>query len=363
MTAVCGEIPAYEIERLPGRDSYKRAVMTRLKKSGLVYTYTRNHLKGHRLTGKGKDYLRQTEPGKYDFFISGFGAHDSLKSEIGKRIRLHRVAQVVISMLKANVLVYRDVRKVNLFDPIFTEPEQFYIPAFYTSREIKAYGDDMIKIQSSRLIGVLLTARGVYMTYNFAEAAPKFNPQAEIRARAEIEYIIYYKRLSGVYGQESMYGLMFGDSLETMYTLWTRADKKMQKFLYWDSHYDHFYALTNDRRGELLLSILSDSHVWDTLNTALFNTYSLKPLLEDSYDSYDAITEQGDPVLFGCIPDLTEMDRFIYLTNQRETRGVIICFDDQKETLRHLFGNGFSIWTIEFKDAIQKLLPGLTVPE
>ena len=155
LTALCGEVPSSQFLRIPGSTSQKRKALTKLKKAGLLYPYSQNRLRGYRLSKEAKSYLLSAEPGKFDFFLTGYGDHDWVKGEIGKRIRYHRIAQTLTTMLNADVLVHR-AEKAEVFSPTFTEAETLYVPAFYTAREVKAIGDDAIKIRGSRMVGVLL---------------------------------------------------------------------------------------------------------------------------------------------------------------------------------------------------------------
>ena len=55
LTAICGEIPADLVRRLPGGASYKESVVTSLKRTGLLQTYYRDRLRGYRLGRRGKE--------------------------------------------------------------------------------------------------------------------------------------------------------------------------------------------------------------------------------------------------------------------------------------------------------------------
>ena len=54
LTAISGELPANQLSRLSGGDSYKAAVITALKQKKLLTTYYRDSLRGYRLTGCAK---------------------------------------------------------------------------------------------------------------------------------------------------------------------------------------------------------------------------------------------------------------------------------------------------------------------
>ena len=50
LTALSGEFPTVQVNRLPGADSYKALAVKRLKREKLLRTYYRDGLRGLRLT-------------------------------------------------------------------------------------------------------------------------------------------------------------------------------------------------------------------------------------------------------------------------------------------------------------------------
>ena len=49
LTAISGEFPTDQLNRLPGSPYYLESVVTALKKDGLLRTYYRDKLRGYRL--------------------------------------------------------------------------------------------------------------------------------------------------------------------------------------------------------------------------------------------------------------------------------------------------------------------------
>ena len=57
LVAISGELPAGQLERLSGGDSYKLSVVRVLKTQKLLLTYYRDSLRGYRLTSSAKKAL------------------------------------------------------------------------------------------------------------------------------------------------------------------------------------------------------------------------------------------------------------------------------------------------------------------
>lgn len=116
LVAICGELPAHLLDRLPGSDSYKKAVVSSLKKDGLLRTYYRDKLRAYRISGKAKTALLSTKPERFSFYLTGSADTNILKSEVIRRIRLHRIAESYLLMQNAGVSIFRD-DKPDLFCP------------------------------------------------------------------------------------------------------------------------------------------------------------------------------------------------------------------------------------------------------
>jgi hypothetical protein len=65
LTAICGELPADQLHRLPGGDSYKSKVIQSLKSQKLLRTFYRDSLRGYRLTQTAKSLLCDARPSDF----------------------------------------------------------------------------------------------------------------------------------------------------------------------------------------------------------------------------------------------------------------------------------------------------------
>lgn len=155
LIAVCGELPADQISRLPGGERYKLNMIQQLKKRKQIKTFYKDGLRGYRLLLPTKEMLLEKNPDRFTFFLTGVNETNHIRSEITRRLRLHRLAETTVTMLNGGVEVYRD-SKPDVFTPSYT-PTEITSPSFYNSREIKELGIDTIKINGARAMGVLLT--------------------------------------------------------------------------------------------------------------------------------------------------------------------------------------------------------------
>ena len=156
--------------------------MTDLKKSGLLRTYYRDKLRGYRLGVRAKNRLLDNWPERFAPYLTGDTDTNRLKSEIGRRLRLHRLAETYVTMDNAGVGLFQD-EKPKVFAPQGYSDGAVEYPSFYSSREVKEMGVDTTQIRSSRFTGVLLTSSGIYVTYNSSAALMKWRYKSEILLR------------------------------------------------------------------------------------------------------------------------------------------------------------------------------------
>lgn len=189
LTAICGEVPCTCSARLTASESYRKKVVTSLTHDKLLRIFSRHHLRGYRLGVRGKRLLLQQEPERFAFYLSGCSDTNAIKSEISRRIRLHRIAQTYVTMLNAGAaLIYRD-EKLPIFSPAASGPFCIEQPCFYDSHEIKESELEMLKIRGSRMAGALFTSGRVFAVYNSMEFLPVFDPQVEMRAKVMLEQV------------------------------------------------------------------------------------------------------------------------------------------------------------------------------
>ena len=131
LTALCGEYPIRQISRLPGGSAYLESVVTALRRDGLLRTFSKDGLRGLRLTSSAKRLLLADAPEWFSDYLTGSSEPNKLKSELFKtasappdgRNSDHH-AQCRHSCLS-----------VGKRTPFSAASQSAAIPAYYTSRE------------------------------------------------------------------------------------------------------------------------------------------------------------------------------------------------------------------------------------
>ena len=209
LTALCGEYPISQISRLPGGSAYLESVVTALRRDGLLRTFSKDGLRGLRLTTSAKRLLLADAPEWFSAYLTGSSEPNKLKSEIPRRLRLHRMAEILTIMHNADIPAF-PWEKASF--PAVGQSSA--IPAYYTSREVKEIGPQGTKIKSSRATGILLTDGGIFLTYNTAKAQMKWEYKAELRFKALLQ-------TKEVMPGTEISGIVFGSAMEQL-SIWSK---------------------------------------------------------------------------------------------------------------------------------------------
>ena len=356
LTAVSGELPTSLISRIPGALSYKQKMVTRIKKDNLLSVYSCNGLRGFRLTGKGKRYLLERRPERYRTLFSGDSTLNAPKYTVTHRTRLCRMAEVLVTMLNTDVLMFPWEK------PMLRQPNEsphdlvLERPAYYSSLEVKDIGPQGMKIRGSRATGVLFSEQTLYAVYNTGSADMRWDNRAETRLKALMQTELSRYALQGGTKPHELQAILFASDMNCLERLLADADGESGKsdpggherrdtdkaakartgyFLLYGS-YEHVHLLTNDRKGELVLRFLTDTFAKSALDALLMQ--DLNAADRTSGMDYDAVEKNGRPVLFGYTADLPRIARFAKALDYREKKGMVICFDFQKVALETLCG-------------------------
>ena len=346
LTAICGELPADLLARIHESPSYLESVIRSLKKDKLLRVYYRDKVRSYRLSAKAKDFLLSDNFDRFSFYLTGNSDTNMLKSELPRRLRLHRLAHMYILMMNSGVTVFRD-QKPYLFSPDGFVGGHICPSAFYSSREIKETGLETVKIRGSRMVGTMLSPSGIFITYTGAQNFAKWDYRAEQRAKALHVNMLCMKRLSGQYRPNQVHGLLVSSDMDLFFQLISTADTNTRCFFLLDGNYEHFYYVTNDHYGEVLLKLLNLPKMRSALDRVL--SQGLRPRNVNLPIEHDAIDRKGDPVLFSYLLDIPRVNRFNSALQRQERSGTLICFDFQSDILRRCFDAQVNIQTIDFE--------------
>ena len=380
--AISGEYPASNIHRLIPAQSYARKVVSNLIGDKLIKQVSDGGLKGYRLTPKGKRSLIADNPGRFAGFLQGAIETNKMRSGYERRLRLHSLAEVCTLMTGAGIEIFSDVKpKVFLLNmptipsqppnesseggkpstvnspvvqgnPNQNPPVNITAPCFYTSREQKGQDDNAIR--GSRAAGTLLTPTHVYAIYNTGNAESRWSDKVEQRFKAEMQDYICRKQMFHQYQGGVMDGIMMGADMNTLEKYLTAKEKQQTAYHFFTKVYKSLYYITNDNHGEAQLWLLCNAEKMMGLKNIL--TKGLCPPDVKHPIEHDALTEDGNPVLFCCLLDIPRLIRFRNGIALHGKVGKVVAFDYQVEMLGRYLGDIAEFIDISFDKFVRRFM-------
>ena len=350
LTALSGEMPTAQVSRLPAADTYKEYAVKQLKRDNLLRTFYRNGVRGLRLTAAAKRLLRASWPDLFMPYLSGSIETNQLKSEVTRRLRLHRMAEVMVTMLNANVSTL-PWEKPALFSSVPPgDMQAIERPTYYNSREIKELGPMAVKVRGSRSTGVLLTDSDIFVVYNTGSGQIKWEHKAEIRLKALLEMELCQARLPVQFMSATKAAVVFAADMSQMAPMMGVGEDKRHNYFVLDGNFEHFYYLTNDHHGEIILQLLCYPDEAAVLDGVL--SQDLAPPRLNWIMENDAM-EGDDPALFAYTCDMPRIRRFDTALANSGLTGTLYCFDFQMDAMRQICGPCVRIKSIDF-DAYER---------
>ena len=166
--------------------------------------------------------------------------------------------------------------------------------------------------------------------------------------------ILTPKSLSpGYHPDTPVKALFIGKDMDTALKLMTSNGGYQKNYFHLDSSFEYFHYLPVSQAGETLLRLLCSPQLILSLKKLLLS--DLQPPCPDYGLMHDAI-QDGLPVLFAFDFDMLRISRFRTALSFHELRGIIICFDFQKEILLNYFENNIAIETIDLNKFERRFL-------
>ena len=346
LTALSGELPTAQVRRLPNTAAYQNKIVSSLKKGGLLLSYTHNGLRGLRLTPDAKKRLLAESPGWFGPYLSGAAETNRPKNDVPRRLRLHRMAEVLVTMFNADVSVL-PWEKPALFVP--TPPADLTAierPVYYSSREVKGLGEQAIKIRGSRSTGILLTGGDIFVVYNTGPGQMEWEYKAEMRVKALLEMEICQTRLPTQFGLTKQAAIVFATDMEQMAPLMGVDGEKRRNYFVLDGNFEHVYYLTSDHHGEVILQLLCYPGEMEVLDAILRKGF--RPPRPGWVVENDAMDGER-PVLFAYTCDMPRIKHFDSGLKIHGLTGTLYCFDFQEAAMRRICSPAVSIQPIDFE--------------
>lgn len=331
LVALCGELPNRMLDLLPGSGEWTQKAVRGLIQQGLVKHYQKDGLRSLRVTKKGWKLLEQSAPARYAYWAQRAQKYCGQRSDLKSRLRTHRIAEAVLILSLAGTTLRRD-QKPSLFDGHFEfQPLPNRQPLFYSSIEIKGHGDEATRIKATRAVGLLLSDTARYLVYNCGDSLIKWSSKAEEKLIGAVDGMM---ELQGLGGRETG-AIMLGRDMGTALQLLESDGRFRRQYFSVDGTFPFLLFAPLNRTGIQLLRLYCSSGLRSQLKDILLSNRS-----PPSFSRYPCDYEEGDcTVLLACEFDLERIVHFRNGLQLFDERGVIVCFDFQREPLEAFFGD------------------------
>lgn len=332
LTAISGEVSPSALKMLIPSRKYRYTILEQAQSENLLRRINKNHIKAYLLTEQGKRALLQSNPERYQPFLTGNTQTNLQVSELKKRLRLHRISEVLAVLQSCKICLFRDEK-----DHTYTQYRSLSLNGrtFYLCKELGEISHINMKMQNSRAVGILLTQSDTFVLYNTGEYVMRWFPESEKTFRALLEVELGYHR-----GMEqclvcNQRAILFGDdNALASRLLSSRGGYKRHSFSL-DGSYDSFHFIPRTEKGISLFQILTTPKKRESLQQTLKDSFPEKRFGENF--EYDAALDDNTAVLFAWDYDLQRLQHFCMGIFSRNLSGLIVAFDFQIEVYRNVY--------------------------
>lgn len=331
LVAVSGELQADMAVYAVESEAYAAALITRLKKEGLLAVRSREGAKGYVLRKKGKEFLMRCYPGSFDCLFHGAAETNHVKSEITRRLRLHRMSMAWAFGLRMGICIFPAEKP--MFPPDLCGLERC---VYYGATEMKGGSD---KVKGSRACGLMVCSGQPYVVYHTMDRRMKWAKKME-RSMRQFAESLFWKQ-----GQFTMAeAVMIGNDMKMLREILESDGGPKGNLFQVDDIFEHWYYFSMQEESTLQLRLLTDRKVrksfYHFLSQTLARRSEKEYVMEDGYDA------QGRPVYFCYELELCQLMRIKQEAALGRKKGKVLCLDFQAEVLKEYFGEEVEILAI-----------------
>ena len=331
LVAVSGELRADMAEYALGTAAYTAALITKLKKEGLLAVRSREGAKGYVLREKGKRLLMSRYPGSFDCLFHGAAETNHVKSEITRRLRLHRMSMAWAFGLRMGLCIFPMEKPA--FPPELCSLEG---RVYYGASEMKEGSD---KVKGSRACGLMVCAGQPYVVYHTLDRRMKWAKKME-RSMRQFTESIFWKQGQFAAAEAVLIGSGMGVLKEIL-----ESDGGLKGNLFQvDDIFERWYYFSMQEESAVQLSLLTDRGLGKSFY--LFLSQSLARRNEKEYALADGYDEEERPVYYCYELELCRLMRIKQEIALNRKKGKVLCLDFQAETLQEYFGEEVEILAI-----------------
>lgn len=267
-----------------------------------------------------------------------------MKTEIEKRLRLHRMSKVWVFLWKTGIPIFRS-QKPELF---CSDSENGRgQAAYYGSLEFKGLTD---AIKGSRACGIMLSGESGYIIYHTLAQKMRWAKKMERSMRSFVE-----RECMKAGALKRIDAVIMGDTIEFLVEL-LESDGGIKGNLFQvDDIYENYYYIPTIESAKIQVKLLTDKEKQIGLYRFLCGILEQPGTRE--YQVSAGTDQTGNPVYFCYELELRHLLRVKQELGWKK-QGTILCFSYQKSILEYYFGKEVSYREI-LTEKVMEYLEGL----
>lgn len=343
MIGISGELPSALAGEVVGSSSYAAAIITGLKQDGFISVRNKSGCKGYVLRAKGRRYLLENYRADTEYFLQGAVETSHVKSEVEKRIRLHRMSKAWVFYWKMGIPILRSQKPV-LSGMAKKEWKGERQAAYYGSLEFKS-GVDSIK--GSRACGLFVTGESGYIVYHSMSQKMKWAKKMERSMRIWAERLLMQQGITG-----SADAVILGDDMELLCEL-LESDGGIRGNLYQvDDIFERSFFVPMCAEAEIQVQLFLSKNKRVSLYRFLCGI--LDTVEDREYSVHAGFDREGIPVYFCYELEMRHLKRVKQEMGWKKA-GSIVCMEYQRIALKQYFGEEVEIHEILSEKVMQFL--------
>ena len=328
-----GEVFLKDFIALGYSREYITKTLNKLKTEKIVKEGWLNTYKTYRITTKGKKYLMNKDNKKYEPFLNYLSETNTIKTELKRRERKIKLAQIIIMLLQTKTKIFTCEKNYLYNEKSSDYPDdKSEVMEFYSSIELKSLIYEFQKARGSRALGILITATSICILYNTNDSLMTWHHATENKFRTLVEMEIARKIFKG---RKNIKTVIVGDNGYMIEKILKSCGgvKKQKLGIFPDEENKHFISRLDFNITEF--KTISDTEFFESIKTYVKNKYGL---ISYKKGTIFEISKDGVPFIYAFDLNLKLINDFCNYLDMWKSRGIIICFKHQKEYLEGYCG-------------------------
>ena len=302
LIGLAGEVQTEELYKLKYGKEYIRKTISKLITKKYIKVYKFNNKKYLRLTVSCKRYLKEYHSDRFENMFDGASRTNKVRSDEHRRIRNHRLAEILILLDLADIKIFADekslMEKTLRFErrngtDLTDYCAEKNTAEFYTADELKAAGL-FRNARTSRAMGVIFSYPEIYIIYNFGDEVLEMEHKTEESFYSKAKLAFYFE-LQGKHYYEFPRIIYVGNSMDLANKIMNARKGALKKIFNSWTDYPYVLFLDASNHAPEQLKYIINATRRDEIKDVIYNNFG-----GDREAMYVADTNDHETEIMDC---------------------------------------------------------------